>query len=149
MKMWTFSLFIACVFAVLQCAYTIEGLNTYLVTPLVIAPTGILIPTYISTVQYESIPFHKRAKNNSVLLKLPYIVNGLTEDNAELIWGYNGGALTVGGPGDQSKCFAERVFSQNILTITLHLQDNCKQFFYIFIYFSSRKGWTIQPNRDF
>ncbi|VDD80532.1 unnamed protein product [Mesocestoides corti] len=84
------------------------------------------LPTHTSNLQYESIQFLKRSKNETVHLKLKYVINGLTSTDVKLSWAFNNESISVSNSEDRNKIFAQREFDSggNLISVTLNLKDD-------------------------
>lgn len=86
------------------------------------------LPTFISNIQYESIQFQKRAKNDTIHLSLKFAVVDIPSKDAQISLSYNKQSVVVGNPGDHVDVYAEKqVDPSGLLTgIILNLKNSGK-----------------------
>ncbi|VDO03503.1 unnamed protein product [Rodentolepis nana] len=89
-------------------------------------PSNVLLPTFMSSIQYESIQFQKRAKNESLNLALKFNVVDVPSKSVAISLLYNNQSISVGTPDDRMDVYAEKhLNSSGFLTdITLHLKNS-------------------------
>ncbi|KAM7538124.1 hypothetical protein Aperf_G00000068207 [Anoplocephala perfoliata] len=88
-------------------------------------PPDAVLETFTSNIQYESIQFQKRAKNDSLNLVLNFAVSDVPTKEAEILLLYNNESIAVGKPGDRTDVYAEKqVNKDGLLTgINIYLKN--------------------------
>ncbi|KAM3182509.1 hypothetical protein ACTXT7_012228 [Hymenolepis weldensis] len=92
----------------------------------VIPPANVPLPTFTSSIQYESIQFQKRAKNDSLHLVLKFTVVDAPSKDVEISLSYNNQSLSVGNPDDRMDVYTEKHLNSSgfLSGITLNLKNS-------------------------
>ena len=93
---------------------------------LVDPPGDQTLATFMTNINYESIQFHKRAKNNTDHISLSFKITDLKSRDAELRLFYNGQDTTMGNAGDNVDVYFEEKLSASgdLVAVIVHLKNH-------------------------
>ncbi|KAL5110611.1 hypothetical protein TcWFU_007133 [Taenia crassiceps] len=96
-------------------------------------PDNVTLPTYTSNIQYESIQFQKRAKNDSAPIVLNFTITDLPCKDVKISLKANKKSIAVGNFGDRVDVYSEKHFdSSGLLTyVLIHLKETATSGTYV------------------